>query len=152
MKILAIEHNPPGVSEDQFTVELLQAEARRAWELQQAGTIRELYFRADRDEAVLMLECHDLDEARSILNTLPLLREKLIEFELIPLQAYPGFARLFAADARWAEDHRVCIDHQCVHSVAGSAAGQSGAGITAEFKSGARHVRSTSRTKRQEGR
>ena len=97
MKILAIEHDPPGVTDNQFTPELLQAEARRAWELQQVGIIRELYFRADRSEAVLILECADVDEARSVLDTLPLVRENLIGFELIPLIAYPGFARLFAA-------------------------------------------------------
>src|SRR5512139_2726535 len=98
MKILAIEHDPPGVRDDQFTAELLRAEAQCAWELQQAGLIRELYFRADRDEAVLVLECADVDEARSLLDTLPLVREELIGFELIPLRAYPGFARLFSAD------------------------------------------------------
>jgi muconolactone delta-isomerase len=96
MKIFAIEHDPPGITDDQFTAELLQAEARRAWELQQAGIIREMYFRADRDEAVLVLECADVDEARSVLDTLPLVRERLIGFEVIPLKAYPGFARLFA--------------------------------------------------------
>ena len=95
MKILAIEHDPPDVTDDLFTPELLHAEAQRAWELQQAGVIRELYFRADRSEAVLILECADVDEARSALGTLPLVREQLIGFELIPLIAYPGFARLF---------------------------------------------------------
>jgi hypothetical protein len=95
MKILAIEHDPPGVTDEQFTPELLQAEAQRAWVLHQSGVIRELYFRADRSEAVLVLECADMDEARSILDTLPLVRENLIGFELIPLVAYPGFARLF---------------------------------------------------------
>jgi hypothetical protein len=30
------------------------------------------------------------------LDTLPLVRERLIGFELVPLTAYPGFARLFA--------------------------------------------------------
>jgi muconolactone delta-isomerase len=97
MKILAIEHDPPDVRGDQFTSELLRAEAQRAWELQQAGIIRELYFRADRHEAVLMLECADVGEARSVLNTLPLVRDGLIGFEVIPLVAYPGFARLFSA-------------------------------------------------------
>ena len=97
MKILAIEHDPPDVTDDQFTSELLRAEAQRAWELQQTGVIRELYFRADRHEAVLMLECADVDEARLVLDTLPLVREGLIGFELIPLTAYPGFARLFTA-------------------------------------------------------
>jgi muconolactone delta-isomerase len=98
MKILAIEHDPPGITDDRFTTELLQAEAHRAWELQQTGVIREMYFRADRDEAVLVLECADVDDARSILETLPLVRERLIGFEVIPLKAYPGFARLFSVD------------------------------------------------------
>ena len=100
MRILAIEHDPPGASDGQFTEVLLQAEARRAWELQQAGIIRELYFRTDRDEAVLVLECANVEEALEVLNTLPLVREKLIGFELIPLTAYPGFARLFADDVQ----------------------------------------------------
>ena len=100
MRILAIEHDPPGACDGQFTEVLLQAEARRAWELQQAGIIRELYFRTDRDEAVLVLECANVEEALEVLNTLPLVREKLIGFELIPLTAYPGFARLFADDVQ----------------------------------------------------
>ncbi len=40
-----------------------------------------------------------VEEALEVLNTLPLVREKLVRFELIPLVAYPGFARLFADDA-----------------------------------------------------
>ncbi|MBI5474239.1 MAG: superoxide dismutase [Ignavibacteriae bacterium] len=71
-------------------------EARRAWELHQAGVIRELYFRADKSLAVLILECADGDEAKEILATLPLVCEGLIDFEIISLAAYPGFARLFS--------------------------------------------------------
>ncbi len=96
MKILALERDRSGAAVEQYTPLILKAEARRAWELQQAGIIRELYFRTDRPAAVLMLECANLEEARTALNTLPLVHEKLIEFELIPLAAYPGFARLFA--------------------------------------------------------
>jgi hypothetical protein len=40
-----------------------------------SGLIRELYFRADRHEAVLVLECTNVDDAQSVLNTLPLVRE-----------------------------------------------------------------------------
>ncbi len=96
MKIIAIEHESPDAALDQFTQPLLHAEACRAWELHQSGIIRELYSRADREEAVLVLECADVEEARQVLNSLPLVREKLIGFELIPLKSYPGFARLFA--------------------------------------------------------
>ena len=84
MKILAIEHDPPDVTDEPFTKPLLIAEAQRAWDLHESDVIRELYFRADRTEAVLILECTDVDEARSILDTLPLVREKLIGFELFP--------------------------------------------------------------------
>ncbi|MGD0017867.1 MAG: muconolactone Delta-isomerase family protein [Candidatus Limnocylindrales bacterium] len=97
MRILAIERPVPGVTDDRFTPELAAAEARRAWELHQAGAIRELFFRADEPSAVLMLECSDADEARRGLAELPLVAAGLIDFELIPLRAYPGFARLFAS-------------------------------------------------------
>ena len=100
MKILALEHNPPGIiAVGQFNEALLQDEARRAWELYQAGIIRELYFRVDRHTAVLILECVNVDEAQAVINTLPLVQARLIEFELIPLAAYPGFARLFTVES-----------------------------------------------------
>jgi muconolactone delta-isomerase len=95
MKFIALEKEVQGVSDSLFTDELLRKEAARAWELHQAGIMRELYFRADRQESVLVLECKDADEARSILATLPLVLENLIDFEIIPLKPYPGFARLF---------------------------------------------------------
>jgi muconolactone delta-isomerase len=95
LKFIALEKEVQGVSDSQFTDEILRTEAARAWELHQAGIIRELYFRAHRQEAVLVLECKDADEARSILATLPLVLARLIDFEIIPLQPYPGFARLF---------------------------------------------------------
>jgi muconolactone delta-isomerase len=95
MRILAMETTVAGVREAQFTPEIAVAEARRAWELHQAGTIRELYFRADSPEAVLVLECPDVAEAQAALATLPMVAAGLIGFEVVPLRAYPGFARLF---------------------------------------------------------
>jgi muconolactone delta-isomerase len=95
LKILALEADVPGTKDGAFTPALLQAEARRAWELSQAGVIRELYFRTDRHAAVLVLECASTEEAQSVLATLPLAAAGLIRFDLIPLAPYPGFARLF---------------------------------------------------------
>ena len=97
MRILAIERPVKDATGDRFTPELLSAEARRAWELHQVGSIREIFVRADEPAAVLMLECADAAEARWILATLPRVATGLIDFELIPLRAYPGFARLFAS-------------------------------------------------------
>lgn len=94
MRVLALEREIPGTPAEAFAP-LLREEAARLWELQQAGVVRDASFRADRDEAVLLLECADLAEARAALGTLPLVRAGLIEFELIPLRAYTGYARLF---------------------------------------------------------
>ncbi len=96
MKILAIEKETPGVSERQFDP-FLKEEAARAWELYQSGVIREMYFRSDRDEAILVLECANTKEAATFLGTLPMVKAGLISFELVPLKAYPGFERLFGA-------------------------------------------------------
>ena len=94
MKILALEKEIPGTTPDQFA-QHLKAEAARLWELSQSGQVRETYFRGDRSEAVLILECTDVEEAESLLHTLPLVKEGLIAFEVIPLVPYPGFERLF---------------------------------------------------------
>ncbi len=94
MKILAMEIETPGVKPEQYAPHL-KAEARRVWELYQTGAIRELYFRADRSEAVLILECADARDAQETLESLPLVQAGLIHFEVIPLIPYPGFARLF---------------------------------------------------------
>jgi muconolactone delta-isomerase len=95
MKILTFEVERPGLTGADFAPHL-KAEAARVWELQQAGVIRELYFRADQHTAVLILECPTPENAQAALNTLPLVERGLIDFELIPLMPYTGFARLFS--------------------------------------------------------
>jgi muconolactone delta-isomerase len=93
MKILAIEKETPSVQDSDYKP-WLEAEARKAWELQQEGLIRELYF-TDEHCAVLILEARDKAHAREIIDQLPLVQQKLIDFDLMALTAYPGFARLF---------------------------------------------------------
>lgn len=93
MKILAIEKEMPGIADSDYKP-WLEAEARKAWELHQKGLIRELYFTDDHC-AVLVLEARDKVHAREIIDQLPLVQQKLIDFELLALTAYPGFARLF---------------------------------------------------------
>lgn len=83
----------PGVLDTDYQP-FLEAEAQKAWELHQEGLIRELYF-TDEHCAVLVLEARDKAHAREIVDQLPLVQQKLIDFELLVLTAYPGFARLF---------------------------------------------------------
>ena len=95
MKILAIEHELPGAAAGGFQ-RYANDEARKVWEYHQAGILRELYFRADKTEAVLILECESMLEANEVLALLPFVQAGLITFEIIPLKAYSGFERLFA--------------------------------------------------------
>jgi len=99
MKILALEKQTDGVAPSAFTPDLLKREAARVWELQQAGVLREIYFRQDRSDAVLILECADDAEAQRMLATLPLVAAGLIRFDVIPLKPYPGLARLLGGPA-----------------------------------------------------
>ena len=94
MKILAMEKETPGVKPEEFA-QHLKSEARQVWKLYQEGCIREFYFREERSEAVLILECADRDEAKQTLDSLPLVQAGLISFDLISLLPYPGFSRLF---------------------------------------------------------
>ena len=95
MKILAMEREVPGVKPDDFKPHL-KAEAIKVWELYQAGFLREIYFHADQFNAILILESKNAEDATKVLNALPLVKEGLITFEIIPLIPYPGFARLFS--------------------------------------------------------
>lgn len=94
MKLIALECELPGVTAEQFQPHL-KAEARRVWELQQSGALREIYFHADQHTAVLVLECSSVEEARDLLAGLPLVAAGLIEFDVIPLAPYDGYVRLF---------------------------------------------------------
>jgi hypothetical protein len=94
MKILALEKETPGHSDDEYRPHL-RSEAARVYELYQAGLVREIYFHQEQHTAVLVLECADLAEAQRMLENLPLVQAGLITFDLLPLVPYSGFARLF---------------------------------------------------------
>ena len=61
----------------------------------QSGIVREIHFRDDRSKAVILLEAENTGQAQAALAQLPLVKAGLIEFEVIGLRPYPGFARLF---------------------------------------------------------
>ena len=93
MKILAIEKELPGIKDGDYKPHLVN-EAMQVWKLYQKDIIRELFFSKDNC-AVLILECINEAEAQNYLNTLPLVKEGLIKFDLITLLPYDGFERLF---------------------------------------------------------
>ncbi len=95
MKIIAISHDLNNPAPEDFMPHL-KAESLRVWELMQADILREIYFRQDRHDAVLILECAGADEANAVIQSLPLVKAGLIAFDLLPLVPYPGLGRLFA--------------------------------------------------------
>ena len=94
MKVLALGHDVVAQDDPRFA-DLRPAEARRVWEMYQADLLREVYFRADSPNGVLVFEVPDLPAARAAVDSLPLVAAGLIDFDLVPLRPYPGFARLF---------------------------------------------------------
>lgn len=94
MKILAIEKEVPGKTGKDFELHL-KAEAKEVWNLYQKEFIREIYFDKEKHSAVLVLECDSTEEAKKKMQNLPLVKEELIQFELISLIPYDGFSRLF---------------------------------------------------------
>lgn len=94
MKIIALEKEILGRTSEDFAP-FLREEAFHVWQLYNGEVVREIYFRTDKHTAVLIMECRSLIEAKEIIAEFPLVKNKLIEFDLIPLKPYDGFERLF---------------------------------------------------------
>lgn len=96
MKFLALEVENNGVNWAEVPQSLLNAEARRVFDLQQDGFMRQIHFRADTRSAVIDWECESLEQVRELTASLPLVKAEFIHFDIIPLIPYPGFKRLFS--------------------------------------------------------
>ncbi len=95
MKILAIAKVDPQNTFEKIQPHL-EAEVKHAWKLYRDGIVREMYNCTDRRMGVVfILECTDVNEARKNLDELPFVREKLIDFEYIPLGSFSYFETLF---------------------------------------------------------
>lgn len=92
---MAIEKAIPNTSLGDYKPHL-KSEALRVWELYKLGIFREIYFDKNKHKAVIIMECKDIEEAEDNLKTLPLVKEGFITFEVIALEPYSGFSRLFA--------------------------------------------------------
>jgi hypothetical protein len=76
-----------------------KAEATSVWELYRDGVIREISFRTDRRDVVILLDAEDIAGARAALDSLPFVAAGAVTFELVGLQPYDGWALLFAGEA-----------------------------------------------------
>jgi muconolactone delta-isomerase len=95
MKIIGLAKALPGVKMEQI-MELLKVECEHVWDLHKAGIIREFYLDTNHHSAVLFFECEDVDEAKKVSSEFPLIKEKLIDFDYIPLGAFAPMETMFA--------------------------------------------------------
>ena len=73
-----------------------RAEARRAWQLHQAGIVREISFRTDAHRSVMVIETTDEAAASEALASLPFVQAGVLTFEVFGLRPYDGWQRLFS--------------------------------------------------------
>ena len=85
MQILAISEIGENVTLEKIQPHLVE-EIKDTVSLYLRGVIRDFYYRGDKNGVVFMLECNSIDEAQSELKSLKLVKEGMLEFNLIPLE------------------------------------------------------------------
>jgi hypothetical protein len=84
MQILAIDKIAEGVT-PAILGPHLPNELAATIDLYLKEKIRAFYFRKDRMGVVFIMECESVQEATEILSTLPMVKENLLAFDLIPI-------------------------------------------------------------------
>ena len=82
--VLALLKAKPGVTRERVMA-IMPAEIRATVQLYLDGKIREWYSREDGRGGVFLLNTRDVAEATSIMESLPLAKEHLLDHEYIPI-------------------------------------------------------------------
>ena len=82
--VLVIQTAKHGVTAQQVMA-VIPAEIRATVKLYLDGKIREWYSRGDGKGVVFLVDAQTEDEARSIMETLPLAKEQLMDHEYVPI-------------------------------------------------------------------
>jgi len=82
--VLVIETPKPGVTPQQIMA-VIPEEIRATVQLYLDGKIREWYSRGDGKGVVFLVDAKTEDEARAIMETLPLAKEQLMDHQYIPV-------------------------------------------------------------------
>ncbi|WP_263418157.1 hypothetical protein [Terriglobus albidus] len=82
--VFALLKAKPGVTREQVMA-IMPAEIRATVQLYLDGKVREWYSREDGRGAIFLLNARDVAEADSIMESLPLAKENLLDHEYIPV-------------------------------------------------------------------
>lgn len=96
--VFALLRARPGVERARI-MSVMPAEIRATVQLYLDGRVREWYSRADGMGAVFLLNTTDLAEAESIMESLPLAKEHLLDHEYIPVGPLVPLRLLMASQA-----------------------------------------------------
>ena len=97
--VLVIETPRQGVNAQQI-MPVMPAEIRATVQLYLDGKIREWYSRGDGKGVIVLLDVTTEDEARAIMETLPLAKEQLMDHEYIPVGPLMPLRRLMGPGAQ----------------------------------------------------
>ena len=82
--VFALLKPKPGVTRERVMT-FMPAEIRATVQLYLDGKIREWYAREDGKGAVFLLNARDIAEAKSIMESLPLAKEDILDHEYVPV-------------------------------------------------------------------
>ena len=83
-EVLVIETAKQGVSAQQVMA-VIPAEIRATVKLYLDGKIRQWYSRGDGRGVIFLIDAKTEEEARALMETLPLAKEQLMDYEYIPV-------------------------------------------------------------------
>ena len=93
MKILAIDKVLPDATPDKVKENFMK-EVNHTIKMYLADVVREMYFRQDRSGTILMLEAPSMEDARTLIDRMPMVQAGLIDFDLIPIGPFVPLALL----------------------------------------------------------
>ena len=97
--VLVIQTAKRGVTADQVMA-VIPAEIRATVKLYLDGKIRQWYSRGDGKGVIFLIDAKTQDEARAVMETLPLSKEQLMDYEYIPVGPLMPLMALMGAGAQ----------------------------------------------------
>lgn len=94
MQFLVLTTRKTSEFDQQSFDKLVGGEMAAARDLYGAGFIRQLWHKADGSGACQIFEANNADDVRQHLETLPFIRNKMLDVQVIALAPYRGFSNL----------------------------------------------------------
>jgi hypothetical protein len=98
-EVIAILTAKQGVTREQIMA-IMPSEIRETVKLYLDGKIRQWYSRGDGKGVIFVIDAKTADEARAVLETLPLSKEQLMDHEYIPVGPLMPLMALMGAGAQ----------------------------------------------------